>query len=119
MRREVPPPPEVVDALFRSPSVCERLVLVGGQALAVWMQRLGVAARGTAAAVTRDVDFLTTSPTDKDAVRLFADVILVRYYMPEGTDFAAVSDERLQEIERTINSRPRETLSWRPPLTRP
>jgi IS30 family transposase len=40
---------------------------------------------------------------------------LVRYYLPKGTDFATVSDERLQEIERRINSRPRKTLGWRTP----
>ena len=40
---------------------------------------------------------------------------LVRYYLPKGTDFATVSDERLAEIERRINSRPRKTLGWRTP----
>jgi IS30 family transposase len=40
---------------------------------------------------------------------------LVRYYLPKGTDFATVSDERLQEIERRINSRPRKALGWRTP----
>jgi IS30 family transposase len=29
-----------------------------------------------------------------------------RAYLPKGTDFATVSDERLREIERRINSRP-------------
>ena len=40
---------------------------------------------------------------------------LVRYYLPKGTDFATVTDERLNEIERRINSRPRKTLGWRTP----
>lgn len=40
---------------------------------------------------------------------------LVRAYLPKGTDFATVSDERLREIERRINSRPRKTLGWRTP----
>lgn len=40
---------------------------------------------------------------------------LVRHYLPKGTGFATVSDERLREIERRINSRPRKTLGWRNP----
>jgi IS30 family transposase len=40
---------------------------------------------------------------------------LVRDYLPKGTTFAAVIDERLQKIERRINSRPRKTLGWRTP----
>ena len=40
---------------------------------------------------------------------------LVRYYLPKGADFATVSDEWLQEIERKINSRLLKTLGWRTP----
>jgi IS30 family transposase len=35
--------------------------------------------------------------------------------VPKGTDFATVSDERLQEIGRRIKSRPWKTLGWRTP----
>lgn len=41
---------------------------------------------------------------------------LVRQYLPKGTDFATVSDARLREIERRINSRPRKTLGYRTPF---
>ena len=40
---------------------------------------------------------------------------LVRQYLPKGTDFATVSDERIAEIERRINSRPRKILGYRTP----
>lgn len=41
---------------------------------------------------------------------------LVRQYLPKGTDFATVSDQRIAEIERRINTRPRKTLGFRSPL---
>lgn len=63
------------------------------------MQRLGVAARGTAAAVTRDVDFLTTSPTDKDAVRLFADVIGGEAHFPHERNLTALVGQAIKVLD--------------------
>lgn len=41
---------------------------------------------------------------------------LIRWYLPKGTDFATVSDERIKEIEHRLNTRPRKRLGWRTPL---
>ena len=41
---------------------------------------------------------------------------LIRWYLPKGTDFATVSEERIQEIECRLNTRPRKRLGWRTPL---
>jgi IS30 family transposase len=40
---------------------------------------------------------------------------LIRRYLPKGTDFAAISDRQLREIEYLINSRPRKRLGWKSP----
>lgn len=41
---------------------------------------------------------------------------LIRWYVPKGTDFATVSNERIQAIEYRLNTRPRKRLGWRTPL---
>ena len=41
---------------------------------------------------------------------------LIRWYPPKGTDFALVSLERIREIERALNERPRKRLGWKTPL---
>lgn len=52
------------------------LVLVGGQALAYWMDYYGVSeSLGSAPAVSRDVDFLTLDPAGRDPLRAFARAI--------------------------------------------
>ena len=41
---------------------------------------------------------------------------LVRQYLPKKTDFLAVSDETIFEIEDKLNNRPRKVLGYRTPL---
>lgn len=41
---------------------------------------------------------------------------LIRWYLPKGTDFATVSEERIREIEYRLNTRPRKRLGWETPL---
>lgn len=41
---------------------------------------------------------------------------LIRWYLPKGTDFATVSNERIRDIEYRLNTRPRKRLGWRTPL---
>jgi len=41
---------------------------------------------------------------------------LIRYYLPKGTDFAKVKDERIRDIEHKLNTRPRKRLGFRTPL---
>lgn len=40
---------------------------------------------------------------------------LVRQYFPKGTDFSTVNDERIQQVERELNDRPRKILGYLKP----
>lgn len=42
---------------------------------------------------------------------------LIRWYLPKGTDFATVSEERIRQIEQALNERPRKRLGYKTPLT--
>lgn len=50
-------------------------VLVGGQALAVWVQRYDVVVPVSLAAVSADIDFLTASPKNRARVEAFASTL--------------------------------------------
>lgn len=41
---------------------------------------------------------------------------LIRWYFPKGTDFAKITDEDIQRVEYSLNTRPRKRLGWRTPL---
>jgi len=40
---------------------------------------------------------------------------LVRQYFPKGSDFSAITDERVQAVARRLNERPRKTLGYQTP----
>jgi IS30 family transposase len=40
---------------------------------------------------------------------------LLRFYFPKGTDFRAVTDERVREVVDLLNRRPRKCLGWLSP----
>ena len=40
---------------------------------------------------------------------------LIRQYIPKGSSFENITQERIQEIEDKLNHRPRKTLGWRTP----
>jgi IS30 family transposase len=40
---------------------------------------------------------------------------LLRQYFPKGTDLSRWSDQDLQAVAATLNSRPRKTLQWKTP----
>ena len=40
---------------------------------------------------------------------------LIREYIPKGTDFADIDEERVQWVVGLLNTRPRKTLGWRTP----
>lgn len=41
---------------------------------------------------------------------------LLRQYLPKGTDLSLVTQERLDEIADMLNTRPRQTRSWKFPV---
>jgi hypothetical protein len=68
--REAIIPRQVVDDLLAAATT--ELVLVGGQSLKAWMERYDVTMPAEMAYVSRDVDFLASSPQDSDSVRRLA-----------------------------------------------
>lgn len=69
-RVEAVTPPEVIERLLAIAG--EELVLVGGQALAFWVQRYGVPTAPQLASISADMDFLT-DPADRNAVKRLAE----------------------------------------------
>ena len=86
-KREAIVPKELVDKLLLAAG--ETLVLVGGQALKVWMDRYEVVMPPRIAYVSRDVDFLADSSADTEAVRRLARMLGGRAIFPRRR--AAVS----------------------------
>lgn len=41
---------------------------------------------------------------------------LIRWYVPKGTDFAIINEDRIKAIEHKLNTRPRKRLGWQTPL---
>jgi transposase, IS30 family len=40
---------------------------------------------------------------------------LIRRFFPKGTDFSALTDEEIQQVEHLLNTRPRKRLGWKTP----
>ena len=69
-REEAYMPPDMVARVLASAG--DDVVLIGGQALAFWMERFGVRDPENRPAVSRDVDFLTPVATNVAPLRRFA-----------------------------------------------
>jgi hypothetical protein len=80
-KREAVIPPQLVERLLAAAG--EELILVGGQALKMWMDRYGIELPARIAYVSRDVDFLAASVTDDESVRRLARAIGGRTVFPE------------------------------------
>ena len=80
-KREAIVPRALVDELLGAAGA--ELVLVGGQALKLWMDRYGVEMPARIAYVSRDVDFLAASAADAEAVRRLARALGGRTVFPK------------------------------------
>lgn len=71
-KTEANTPRELVQGLVR---VAGEDVLIGGQALTVWVELYDIDLPEMIATISRDVDFLTASPTTQDSLKRYADVM--------------------------------------------
>ena len=65
-------PREVFEKLV---SVAGNDVLIGGQALAVWVEHYGVEVPDEVLAISRDMDFLTDSSTAQRSLKRYGDAL--------------------------------------------
>lgn len=66
-------PRAYLERLLRAATDSE--VLVGGQALSIWVAKYGLSVPGELSTITRDTDFLTLSPMAVDSVDKFAKAV--------------------------------------------
>ena len=103
-KSEVATPPSVFRRIAK---VAGDDVLVGGQALAVWVARYGVEIPDAMPFITRDVDFLTSSPTDKASVKRYAEALHGKAEFPSakamtslvGQAYKIVSDDEYLNVD--------------------
>ena len=98
------PPDLVLRVLDRAG---DDVVLIGGQALAFWMDRFGVRPPASLPAVSRDVDFFTRSAANSAPLKGFAEAIRGRATVlpPEaisalvGSAIAPADDDRVYNVD--------------------
>lgn len=103
--REVVTPAATVGRLLAAASDGE--VLVGGQALVVWVEKFGVRLPRDLISITADVDFLARSAGDVGAVSKFARVISGQVVLPSehaltsvvGQAFRQVGDDTIVNVD--------------------
>lgn len=104
-KTEAVTPPQVVEKLLKAAGT--DVVLVGGQALAVWIRRYGLAVPDDVAAITADVDFLTPSAADRDTVKRFAKALQGQAHFPNiraltslvGQAWKDISDDEYLNVD--------------------
>lgn len=74
------------------------LVLVGGQALAFWVQRYGIALQADVAAISCDVDFLTPSAADRAVVERMARVLKGKAVYPNRRALTALVGQAYRDV---------------------
>ena len=90
-------PQDVLDGLLAVAG--DDLVLIGGQSLATWMGRYGIAMPGGFEFVSRDVDFLAASRADKASVRRLAKALGGRAaFPPERAAFTSLIGQAIREL---------------------
>jgi hypothetical protein len=94
--REAILPRELVDRLVRAAG--DRLILVGGQALAFWAHHYGVDPPPTLAYISRDIDFLAESAGDVSEVRRLATILGGRAVIPHEKALTALVGQAIKEV---------------------
>lgn len=90
-------PPEVLGRLLAVAG--EDLVLIGGQALAFWMDRYGVVLAENQPAVSRDADFLTVQPDDRAAVHRMAVALAGHSLFPNERSLTALVGQAIRQLD--------------------
>jgi hypothetical protein len=81
-------PRDLVDRVLASAQ--DDVVLIGGQALAFWMDHFDVQGIGNLPAVSRDVDFFTRDAANSAPLRRFAEAIRGRAHVAETREITAL-----------------------------
>ncbi len=95
-KREAVTPPAIVEQLLRAAG--PDVVLVGGQALAVWVHHYGLAIPDGLAVITADVDFLTQSAADRQTVIAFAKALHGATHFPNIRALTALVGQAYLDI---------------------
>lgn len=97
-RREAVTPPRMLQQLLAA-AAAEDLVLVGGQSLAFWADRYGIARVADAVpSITNDVDFLSESPSDTHAVRELARAMGGKPVFPRSRAITALVGQAIRDV---------------------
>ncbi len=94
-RTEAVTPPDV---LIRLAEAADQEVLVGGQALAAWVERYGLAIPDDTVAISNDVDFLARSAGAADRVRHLAKVLGGQAHFPSRHALTALVGQAYRDI---------------------
>jgi hypothetical protein len=98
-KRDAVTPPDVLRALLTEAG--DSAVLVGGQALAIWVFEYGLALPSGVAAITNDTDFLAQSPTATDLVRRLARTISGQAVIPPMEAITALVGQAVRDVSET------------------
>ena len=73
-------------------------ILIGGQALAVWVEHYGVEVPDDVPAISRDVDFLTRSPADHASLERFRGALNGQVHIYSGERITALVGQAFREL---------------------
>jgi len=100
-RKEAVTPPQLVQRLLAAAG--EGMVLVGGQALAYWVDWYNISERPLPGflAISNDTDFLTRSAADRDSVQRLASVFQGRVAYPNRRALTALVGQAWRDVDES------------------